>query len=423
MRRMKDSGIAWIGKIPEVWDVRRIGICYAERNEKVSDRDYPPLSVTKFGVCPQLESAAKTDNGDNRKKVCCGDFVINGRSDRKGSCGISNFDGSVSLINIVIFPRDGINNNYFSFVFKSNMFSDEFYKWGNGIVDDLWSTKWQNMKKIFVPFPSYPEQHRIASYLDNKCAEIDRSMELVRQSMDKLKAYKMSVITEAVTKGFDPDVPMKDSGVPWIGEIPEGWDAVRLKHICSKITDGSHFSPETTSDGYPYITAKDVTQRGLDYASTLKISEKAFMERAKSGCMPEKGDVLLVKDGATTGRVGLMVDSTPCVVLSSVAMLHPQKNILSIFLMYLIQSNILQEQILLSMAGSAIPRVTIAKLVNYWGTLPPIQEQHSIAVYLDTKCAEIDAIIAKKQELLDKLAAYKKSLIFECVTGKWEVAA
>lgn len=118
-----------------------------------------------------------------------------------------------------------------------------------------------------------------------------------------------------------------------------------------------------------------------------------------------------------------MVDSTPCVVLSSVAMLHPQKNILSIFLMYLIQSNILQEQILLSMAGSAIPRVTIAKLVNYWGTLPPIQEQHSIAVYLDTKCAEIDAIIAKKQELLDKLAAYKKSLIFECVTGKWEVAA
>ena len=229
---MKDSGIEWIGEIPEGWEVKKIGTCYSERNTKVSDKDYPPLSVTKNGILPQLETAAKTDNGENRKLVCSGDFVINSRSDRKGSCGISKLTGSTSLINIVLSPQQEINNYYFSFVFKSTMFADEFFKWGNGIVDDLWSTKWSSMKKISVPFPPLTEQQRIADYLDAKCAHIDQCLELTRQSMEKLRAYKLSCITEAVTKGLDPDVPLKDSGVPWIGQIPVGWSLTPIgRHV------------------------------------------------------------------------------------------------------------------------------------------------------------------------------------------------
>lgn len=137
MRKMKDSGVKWIGVIPSFWELSKIGALYEERNVKVSDNEYEPLSVTKKGIVPQLETAAKTDNGDNRKLIKKNDFVINSRSDRRGSCGISEYDGSCSLINIVLKPRKNIINSYYNYVFHSDLFADEFYAWGNGIVDDL----------------------------------------------------------------------------------------------------------------------------------------------------------------------------------------------------------------------------------------------------------------------------------------------
>ena len=207
MREMKDSGIEWIGEIPVDWELSKIGAVYEERNEKVSDVDFPPLSVTKQGVVPQLETAAKTNDGENRKLIRKNDFVINSRSDRRGSCGISEYDGSCSLINTVLKPRRNMCNAYYSFVFRSERFADEFYRWGNGIVDDLWSTKWSNMKRIYIPAPSLQEQHRIADYLYRKCSQIDAIIARQQEVIEKLKAYKLSVITEAVTKGLNPDTP------------------------------------------------------------------------------------------------------------------------------------------------------------------------------------------------------------------------
>ena len=156
--KYKDSGIEWIGEIPESWNINKIGQIYQERNEKVSDKEFKPLSVTKNGIVPQLENAAKTDNGDNRKLVRQNDFVINSRSDRRGSCGISDYTGSVSLINTVLTPRKNMVNQYYNFTFKSECFADEFYRWGTGIVDDLWSTKWSSMKNIYIPYPNVKEQ-------------------------------------------------------------------------------------------------------------------------------------------------------------------------------------------------------------------------------------------------------------------------
>ena len=228
-REMKQSGIPWIGDIPKGWNIDTIGNLYTLRNEKVSDKDYPPLSVTKMGIVPQLETAAKTDDGDNRKLVRIGDFAINSRSDRRGSCGISAYDGSVSLINTVITPREQMNPRFYNWLFHSELFADEFYKWGHGIVDDLWTTRWQEMKRISIVAPSLSEQQKIASFLDRKCAEIDEMIALQEKIVEELKAYKQSVITEAVTKGLNSDVPMKDSGIEWIGEIPEHWNERRLK--------------------------------------------------------------------------------------------------------------------------------------------------------------------------------------------------
>lgn len=196
---MRDSGIDWIGPIPETWGVGRIGGLYQQRNEKVSDEDFLPLSVTKKGVIPQLETAAKTNNHDNRKLVKAGDFVINSRSDRRGSCGISLCDGSVSLINTVLEPRELMSPSYYGYLFHTAEFADEFYKWGHGIVDDLWTTRWQDMKSMKVPLPPLEEQQRIADYLDKRCAAIDSAVDARTKQLERLEDYRKALIYAYVT--------------------------------------------------------------------------------------------------------------------------------------------------------------------------------------------------------------------------------
>ncbi len=197
--KMKDSGISWIGEIPEHWEVKKIGTLFVERKEKVSDKEYPALSVSKQGVTPQLENAVKTDNGDNRKKVCTNDFVVNSRSDRKGSCGVSPYTGSVSLINIVLSPRENIVVQYFHHLFRSNNYIEEYYRIGRGIVADLWTTRYSEMRNISVPRPPLDEQRAIVSYIEEKCQKIDSLTTELQSEIDYLKEYKQRLIADCVT--------------------------------------------------------------------------------------------------------------------------------------------------------------------------------------------------------------------------------
>lgn len=197
--KMKDSGISWIGEIPEHWEVKKIGSLFVERREKVSDKDYPALSVSKQGITPQLDTAVKTDNGDNRKKVCKNDFVVNSRSDRKGSCGVSPYTGSVSLINIVLSPRKNIEVQYFHHLFRSNNYIEEYYRIGRGIVADLWTTRYSEMRNIFVPLPPSNEQQSIVAYIEEKCEKIDKLASELQSEIDYLKEYKQRLIADCVT--------------------------------------------------------------------------------------------------------------------------------------------------------------------------------------------------------------------------------
>ena len=195
---MKDSGIAWIGEIPEHWEIHKVKEHFTERKEKVSDKDFPPLSVSKMGVVPQLDDACKTDNGDNRKLVCKGDYVVNSRSDRKGSCGVSSLTGSVSLINIVLCPRN-INSLYIHYMFRSNGYIEEFYRNGEGIVADLWTTRYTEMRNIYIPVPPLDEQQQIVEYIQQKTAQIDKYISDVKRQIDSLKEYRQRLICDAVT--------------------------------------------------------------------------------------------------------------------------------------------------------------------------------------------------------------------------------
>ena len=417
----KPSGVKWLGEIPSHWEVKRLASYFTERRVKVSDKEYEPLSVTKLGVFPQWENVAKTNDGDNRKLVKKGDFVINSRSDRKGSSGVSDRDGSVSLINIVLQPRNTIRADFSNYLLKSYKFIEEYYRNGRGIVADLWTTRYDEMKMIKLAVPPLEEQSAIATYLDTATAKIDAAIAQQQKMIDLLNERKQIIINRAVTKGLNPNAKMKDSGVEWIGEVPEHWEVRKLKHMFSRIADGTHFSPQTTDEGYPYITATDVDGKGINYQNTKKISSKDYETLVMSGCKAYKGEILLVKDGATTGRVGLKTDDVDCVALSSVAMLRPKKDSSELFLMYLLKSFVIQEQIFESMAGAAMPRITLVKLKNFFALLPPENEQKDIANYIEKMIFPIEEAIKITSSQISLLQERKQIIINEVVTGKVRV--
>ena len=422
MREMKDSGIEWIGEIPADWELSKIGAVYEERNEKVSDVDFQPLSVTKQGVVPQLETAAKTNDGENRKLIRKNDFVINSRSDRRGSCGISEYDGSCSLINTVLKPRRNMCNAYYSFVFRSERFADEFYRWGNGIVDDLWSTKWSNMKRIYIPAPSLQEQHRIADYLDRKCSQIDAIIARQQEVIEKLKAYKLSVITEAVTKGLNPDVPMKDSGVEWIGEIPEHWEIRRIGSFARVTSSKRIFEESYVDEGVPFYRSKEITDlsKGLHVQTEIFIPEEVFEQVNEASPAPKCGDILLTSIG-TIGNTWISDGRKFYYKDGNITQIEANDSFDSAYVEYCFSSNVVLEQYTRLAMGSTLLALTIIKIKKILVAFPPLDEQRKIVQYLKLKCSSIDAAIKNKENLITKLVNYKKSLIYEVVTGKKEV--
>lgn len=429
MREIKDSGIEWIGEIPADWELSKIGAVYEERNEKVSDADFPPLSVTKQGVVPQLETAAKTNDGDNRKLIRKNDFVINSRSDRRGSCGISEYDGSCSLINTVLKPRRNMCNAYYSFVFRSERFADEFYRWGNGIVDDLWSTKWSNMKRIYIPAPSLQEQRCIADYLDRKCSQIDAIIARQQEVIEKLKAYKLSVITEAVTKGLKPDVPMKDSGIPWVGNICNHYALSRVGAFCFVTKLAGFEYTDIMSSGIsdtgevPIVRAQNVRMfnfnDNIDEYIGLDVSQKLHR------CALNKKCLLITFIGAGIGDVCVFSKTMRYHLAPNVAKIEIRDEYKTIldeeYLMFYLGSLAGKGEISKISKASAQPSLSMGTIRGITIAVPPIDEQREISEYLSKKISFIDKVVRDKESIIENLLAYKSSLIYEVVTGKKEV--
>lgn len=418
-KKMKYSGVDWIGKIPEDWEVIRIGSVFNLRNDKVNDIEYKPLSVSKAGIVPQMENVAKSDDSNNRKKVLENDFVINSRSDRKLSCGVSFLNGSVSVINTILYVNQEkqIIFKYPNYLMKNYGFAEEFYRWGHGIVADLWTTKWQEMKNILLPIPPHKTQNLIVEILDKKCSQIDNLITNQQQQIEKLKQYKQSLITEVVTKGLEPNVPMKDSGVEWIGEIPEDWEINRIKYICE-------FNPSSKK----LINSEDE----ISYAP---------MECIKNGYMIKK-EIKYKKlvSGLTYFEENdiLMAKVTPCFENGNIAIATDLKNNIGYgsselfvfrafyvntkWFFYFLRNNKFNKLAKATMTGTGgLKRVSANLVKNLFLAIPKKEEQEKIANYLDEKCSQIDNLIKIKEKKIEKLNEYKKSLIYEYVTGKKEV--
>jgi len=428
---MKNSGVEWIGEIPEDWEVSKIGQLYEERRTKVSDTVYPPLSVTMQGILPQLENAAKSDAHDDRKLVLKGDFAINSRSDRRGSCGISNFNGSVSLINTVLHPKTEMNPIYYNWLFHSFRFSDEYYKNGHGIVDDLWTTSWSEMKKIFIPLPPKSIQQRIASYLDKKCSKIEETIQNQQQVIEKLKAYKQSLITEAVTgkvkivngKACGEYESYKESGVEYLGKIPLDWNIKRLRYI-GKCQNGISKGGEFFGSGYPFVSYGDVYNNLVLPETVSGLIESAPEEQENYSV--KAGDVFFTRTSETIEEVGFTSVCLKTIENATFAgfviRVRPfTDELIPDYSKYYFSSDAHRRFFVKEM--NLVTRASLSQdlLKRLPVLIPSKEKQKEIADYLDKKCTAIDTAIEQKQKLIEKLTEYKKSLIYECVTGKKEI--
>ncbi len=291
-----ESGTAWLGGIPSHWAVRRLGYYFKERREKVSDRDFPALSVTRNGVVPQLDTVAKTDDGENRRLVRKGDFVINSRSDRKGSSGLSNLDGSVSLISCVLTANEPIVMDFVSYLLRSVPFQEEFYRYGRGIVADLWTTRFDDMRNILLAVPPASEQRAICKFLNRETAKIDALISEQERLVGLLGEKRQAVISHAVTKGLDPSAPMKDSGVEWVGIIPAHWSVKRLRkvgHVQTGVAKGRNLDGIDTIR-VPYLRVANV-QAGFIDVSDVSLIDIGRHEMDRY--LLQKGDVLMNEGG------------------------------------------------------------------------------------------------------------------------------
>ena len=414
MREMKDTDILYIGIVPDKWNKSKIGSIYVIRNVKVSDKDYPPLSVTMKGILPQLETAAKTNAHDDRKLVKKGDFVINSRSDRRGSCGISDRDGSVSLINLVLQPEINMDNSFYNWFFHTDTFAAEFYRWGHGIVDDLWTTTWQDMKNIEIIVPPLEEQKAIADFLDQKCGEIDEISGLIEKQIETLENYKKSVITETVTKGLNQEATLVDSGIQWIGEIPLGWDKLKVKDgFTRKKAKALQLDPVVLSLARSGVKIRDIsTNEGQLAASYYEYNPVAI-------------DDMLLNPMDLQSGANCSISKVEGVISPAYVNLRYKKGFNPRYYDYYFKIQYWSFAFFSYGKGVSFDnRWTLNEdtLMRLPLIVPPLEEQKAIADFLDQKCGEIDEIIADKKTQLENLSLYKKSLIYEYVTGKKEIA-
>lgn len=426
MRKMKDSGIAWIGEIPEDWEVLRGKNIFKQRSEKGNSICLQLLSPSqKYGVIPQelyeklsgmrpVKLNEKVDLSQF-KTVHIGDYCISLRS-FQGGFEYSDYEGVVSTVYQIFYPKLEVYRGYYKYLFKDKGFISEMNSYTLTLRDGK-NIAFEDFGNSILPYPSTIEQQQIADFLDKKCAEIDKLIELQESMIEKLKEYKQSVITQAVTKGLDPDVPMKDSGIEWIGKIPEGWRIAETKSIFNIYTGATPKSDyEEFWDGdINWITPADYkTQDVFVSCGKRKISEKG-LNSCSTYLIPAGG--LIFSKRAPIGSVAIAQNElcTNQGCLSCVAKLKIEIK----YYYYLIST--LTAIYELFGAGTTFKEISTNAFSSFKLVLPDFIEQQQIADYLDKKCAEIDDLINLKDQKIEKLKEYKKSLIYEYVTGKKEV--
>jgi len=431
IRNMKDSCIDWIGRIPETWQIHPVKHVLAERkevNNPIIVTDILSLTNTR-GVIPYAEKGeagnkAKEDVS-SYKIVRENDIVINSMNLYIGSVGLSKYTGVVSPVYYMLYKRNPLHSiDYFSLLFQTKELQSKSHGYGNGILDIRMRIPMSNLNTLPLPVPPTEEQHRIVSVLNKKTSQIDQLIAIQEQQIEKLKEYKQSVISKAVTKGLDSNVPMKDSGIEWIGDIPNNWNVLRLRYLGQTRSGISNLKPDQFGFGFPFLSYKNVYNNwsiDVNY-DDLVDSRKEDRERFNI----QKGDIFFTGSSETIEELGL----------SSVALRNWEQAVFNGFCIRLRPKNIdmcnpefskfyyrsQSCRAYLSAYDNSITRTNLsqATLKNMPVVIPPKHDQISIAEFLELFSTKIDGLMWVKNEKIKKYQEFKKTLIYEYVTGKRE---
>jgi type I restriction enzyme S subunit len=433
----KDSGVEWLGELPEGWNVVRLKhACnvFPSNVDKHTVEGEIPVSLCNYTdvyyretITPDIEFMQATARPDEieRFSLQIGDVIFTKDSETADDIGIAalvkeELPGVVCGYHLSIArPRRGVSGPFVKRYFDSRFAKACFQVSANGLTRvGLGQSAIDN---VAFPLPPLPEQTAIAVFLDRETAKIDALVGEQRRLIDLLKEKRQAVISHAVTKGLNPNAPLKPSGIDWLGDVPEGWEVCGIKFVCTRITDGAHISPETENGAFPFVSTKDVSETGIDFENCLQTSETTYRYMVATGCQPTRGDILFSKDG-TIGRTVIVANDVDFVVASSLIIIRPnQKQCSTDFLNYLCQSSAVNNQVASFVKGAGLPRLSITNLLKVFGVFPSRDEQVEIATHLDEVTAKFDTLTATAETAITLLQERRAALISAAVTGKIDV--
>lgn len=420
-REMKDSGIEWVGKIPVSWSIKKLNAFYSRKTIKNHPNERVLSVYREYGVIPKDSRSdnhnVTSENTSAYLLVQPTNLVVNKMQAWQGSMGISNHQGIVSPAYFVYqetaVPRE---RRFFHYLLRSNIYAQEFRRLSRGMREGQWDLTAYDFERTPIIVPPLLEQQQIATFLDIKCSQIDRLSDNIKQQIEELGEYKKALITQAVTKGLDPDVEMKDSGIEWIGKIPSHWSILRIANIYTERSETG------CKDDLPILMVS--INSGVSNGEVLDEERTRMVVRSEDKSLYKRvypDDLVYNTMRAWQGAFGAVRVNglvSPAYVTAA-----PKIDIDSRYIEYLLRTPPAKEEMKRYSYGIADFRMRL-----YWQyfknisvALPPLDEQHHIASFIDSSYFKIDSVIKKKSELLETLQDYKKSLIYDYVTGKREV--
>ena len=425
----KDSGIAWIGQIPKHWEVKRLKFILNERkeNNKPVKTDFILSLTNEKGVIPYSEKGAQgnisKDDITGYKLAYPNDIILNSMNVVIGSVGLSSYFGAISPVYYALYSKENSNIKFYNYIFQTSVFQNSLKGLGNGILEIRMRIPMSNLNNVFLPLPPLNEQKKIAEFLDKKCEIIDKRLSNLERKIKSLKEYKKSFISECVTKGLNPkNREFKDSGIPWIGEIPKHWEVKRLKYIATKIYKGNGITKEQVFENgdMPCVRYGEIYTK-YNY-SFDKCFSYTFEKVLNSTSYFGYGDILFTCTGELVEEIGknvVYLGDKKCLAGGDIIILNHKQN--PSFLNYALDCNYARNQKSYGKAKLKVVHISSREISNLFVVLPPLNEQKEIAEFLDKKCEKIDRLNENYTKQITTLKEYKKSLIYECVTGKKEI--
>ncbi len=424
----KDSGVAWVGQIPSHWDVLRLKVLFDLQKRPIREED-DIVTAFRDGVVT-LRKNRREDGFTNALQeigsqgIRAGDLVIHAMDGFAGAIGVSDSDGKSTPVYSVCKPRKGADSAYYGRLLRHMALTGFVNSLSKGVRERSTEFRWSDASVLPLPVPPQKEQAAINAFLDREVAKIDGLVAEQERLIALLKEKRQAVISHAVTKGLNPNAPMKESGIEWLGQIPAHWAKAALKHACSLVRDGTHQPPARVDDGVPLLSVRNIQDgRFLFREDDSRISIADYDELCRS-FVPEGGDVLLAVVGATLGKSAIVPrEFGRFHIQRSVAIFRPNQSTGPDWLNYLFLSDGFQRLLWSNVSFSAQPGIYLGSLENFQIPIPSLDEQSKIVEAITPVINSLEALVDEAQSAITLLQERRAALISAAVTGKIDVRA